>query len=139
MTDDAGELAFEPDTIQLRCPADYRQLSLVRAVAANIAAHDGFGVDGVADVQMAVDEACSSLIARAMPEARLDCHFHAFEGRVQVRIRVPTNDPEPVDQHTFGWRVLNTLTDSVGCWVAPSDSGFLTYVELTKLRDHITS
>lgn len=126
----------EAETVQLRCPAGSRHLSLVRTVAANIAACDGFDVEAVDDMKMAMDEACSSLITRAATGSPLECVFHTAGTRINVRLRILTDSSDPLDQSSFAWHVVSTLTDSAGTWTVstPSGDGYYVYVDLSKAR-----
>ncbi|MGH3097050.1 MAG: ATP-binding protein [Streptosporangiales bacterium] len=126
----------ETDTVHLRCPAESRHLSLARAVAANIAACGDLDIEAVDDMKMAMDEACSSLIARATAGSPLECLFHTAGTRINVRLRVRAAAADPLDQSCFAWHVVSTLTDSAGTWVVPTPSGdgYYVYVDLSKAR-----
>ena len=61
--------------VELRMAANPTQLSIVRAVAADIAMRQDFDLDAIEDLKLAVDEACSTLITLAAPDAVLSCTF----------------------------------------------------------------
>lgn len=88
------------------------QLAPVRVVAADLAARADFDLDAVADLRMAVDEACATLAILAPPGARLRCWLQVESDRITVTARIPAPG-RSISQDSFGWRVLATLTDRV--------------------------
>jgi serine/threonine-protein kinase RsbW len=107
--------------VELRLVADLGQLFVVRALAATIAIRQDFALDAVEDVKLAVDEICSTLVPRAAPGEQLSCRFTASDGTIGVLATIVSASDAPVDQETFGWRVLTTLTDSARSWVSAVD------------------
>jgi serine/threonine-protein kinase RsbW len=108
---DVSSLAEVPSPVEVRVHADPALIPSVRAVAADLAARADFDLDAVSDLRMAVDEACSALVPLASPGGQLRCGFTVIDGRVAVVARVPVDRPTSLRQDTFGWRVLDTLTD----------------------------
>ncbi len=124
--------------IELRVRAEPGQLSVVRAVAATIAGQQDFDLDDIADVRLAIDEACSQLLVRAVSAGSLVCVFQTTPLGLRIRITTPlaANDA-PTNQRSFGWHVLNTLTDSIEMTrdedpTAPN--GYTATIEFTKNR-----
>ncbi|MDV6014664.1 ATP-binding protein [Haloechinothrix sp. LS1_15] len=109
------------DDIELRVGARPEHLPLVRAVATNIAMRVDFDLDAISDLEMALDEACATLTDRATPGAELVCRFAVGADEIAVAVTVPTADPAPPEASSVGWRVLNTLADSVTTVVEPGD------------------
>ncbi|TDP97081.1 anti-sigma regulatory factor (Ser/Thr protein kinase) [Labedaea rhizosphaerae] len=70
-----------------------------------------FDLDAIADLKIAVDEACSMLIMQAAKGAVLRCTFGTDEDGIVVQSEVATDGNEPLDDTAFGWHVLSTLTD----------------------------
>lgn len=91
------------------------QVASVRVVAADLAARADFDLDAVADLRMAVDEACATLAALAPPQSRLRCVIEVEPQRIVVTatLLAPGRAPRPISQDSFGWRVLTTLADEV--------------------------
>lgn len=89
------------------------ELAPVRVVAADLAARADFDLDAVADLRMAVDEACSTLATLARPGDRLHCMLQVDSDRITMVARIPAQEASAIAQDTFGWRVLTTLTDEV--------------------------
>ncbi len=118
VTDGSGALGSEdrydpPEDVEVRVPAGPRAVITMRTVAADLAARAEFTLDAVADLRMAVDEACSSLVALARPDTRLTCTFNVHEEHITVTASVLTAGAERLSTDSFGWRVLTTLADDV--------------------------
>jgi serine/threonine-protein kinase RsbW len=77
---------------------------------------------------------CSTLIARALPGAELTCRFEVTDGDIRLLATAPSVRGEPVDQRSFGWRVLKTLADDVMTTVAPDGTGYLVDIAINKAR-----
>lgn len=139
-TDPARDPSAPP--VELRVRADPTQLAIVRGVAATVAGQLDFGVDSIADLRLAVDEACSHLIVRGGGASDLVCTFTPTDNGVVVTATASTTTVEPTVRKSFGWHVLNTLTDSVG--IDQSDDperpgAFLTTIEFVKVKDGHTA
>ncbi|PRX48614.1 serine/threonine-protein kinase RsbW [Prauserella shujinwangii] len=102
--------------VELRLPAQARQLSLLRTVAHQVALGAGFDRDEVADIKLAVDEACTCLISRSVPGAMLSCRYITTPEAVRVTVSTTTREGTLPSQEAFGWQVLRTLTDSLAAW-----------------------
>ncbi|QUH00738.1 ATP-binding protein [Saccharopolyspora erythraea] len=132
----------EPDTptsnlVEVRVAAEPAQLAVMRAVIGDLAMRADFDVDSIADLRLAVDEACSSLVRLAAPSASLVCRFHIHEGALSVTAEVISDDAFGPRKDTFSWRVLSALADSVSTSVqsdAGSNGSHLVRIELTKGR-----
>jgi serine/threonine-protein kinase RsbW len=89
-----------PSDIVLQVPAVAASLRVVRMVAATVAADDGFDIDEVDDVRMAVDELCAAVI-EAGPTSPLHVHFRVDDHVLAVRVEADQPDPDasaPVDE-----------------------------------------
>ena len=128
----SGESESALTGVELRMSADPTQLSVVRAVAADIAMRQDFDLDSIEDLKLAVDEACSTLISLAAPAAVLSAQFVVVEGSVQVSTKVSSQRSAPPDRDSFGWRVLSALVDSVTTWVAPQADAYEVHIDLVK-------
>lgn len=128
-----GRNVNTPD-VELRTRADPGQLPVLRGVAAAIAIQENFDLDAVADIRLAMDETCTRLILRATAGALLTCRFQYLDSTLLVAVSTTTSGMNSADQRTFGWHVLNTLTDSVGLAQAedPLSSSFVSTIEFTK-------
>ncbi|MQA17012.1 MAG: ATP-binding protein [Pseudonocardiaceae bacterium] len=101
------------DQIEIRVNADAAWLPSLRVVAADLATRADFDLDEVADLRMAVDQACAELVSAADSGAVLVCRFAMDRDRITVTATVPVSGPTAIPRDTFGWRVLTTLVDEV--------------------------
>jgi serine/threonine-protein kinase RsbW len=123
------------DNVEVRIPAQLSQVFVLRALAATLALRADFDLDEVEDMKLAVDELCSSMVDRACAGETLTCRFDATGGSVGMQVSVGSADDAPVRRHTFGWHVLDALTDELITWTTPGNhSPYLVHVRMTKLR-----
>jgi serine/threonine-protein kinase RsbW len=107
-------MAGEPSVVELRTSATAALIPTIRAVASDLAARADFDLDAISDLRMAVDEACATLVDVAAPSTMLHCTFLVHPEHIEVRAEVRTGAADAVvSTDTFGWRVLQTLADSV--------------------------
>lgn len=121
--------------IELRLGADLAHLPIVRSVVATIATRADFDLDAISDLRLAVDEACSTLITRAVEGSMMRCRFTISGDELRFTGTVRSaSDAEPSTK-SFGWRVLTTLTDSVDSRVTTNgQTGHQIDIELAKRR-----
>lgn len=126
-----------PEEIELRIGAVLTNLPIIRSLAASIAMRSDFDLDSIADLRLAVDEACSTLITQGAPNATLRCCFRVSDEEIRFVVTVPSTSDAKPSSDSFGWRVLTTLTDHTATWVEgpeDSDSPPLVHIELAKRR-----
>lgn len=131
--------AIEPDqdyvhpVVELRVRATPDQLSMLRALAAAIAIHEDFDLDSIADIKLAMDEACTYLIVRATAEAVLVCRIQFLNNCLRIAVSTTTTDSDDTASNAFGWHVLNALTDTIDMTREPdADGGFVTTIEFVR-------
>lgn len=129
--------APESDTdppVEVRVAAEATQLSVLRAVVGDLAMRADFDVDTIADLRLAVDEACSSLVRRAAPDVWLLCRFRCGTDGLALTAEVTSNDSSALRTDTFSWRVLSALTDTVASSVQAAEDGAGKHVVRIELR-----
>jgi serine/threonine-protein kinase RsbW len=105
-----------PTDVVLQVPANASSLRVVRMVTATLAADDGFDVDEVDDVRMAVDELCAAVIESA-PQSPLRVRLRVIEHALTVTIDAAQDGAAPpVDELRAA--VLGAVTDSYALAVA---------------------
>ncbi len=117
--------------------ASVTQLPIVRGLAETLVLLSDFTLDEVADIRLAVDEVCSTLIAVAAPDTSLNCRFTVGDLELLVRVSGVAATEGLPDQRSFGWHVLRTLTDEVQAHQEAYDhqvSGYPTTVEFRRIR-----
>jgi serine/threonine-protein kinase RsbW len=100
--------------VEIRISARPALIPTIRAVASDLAGRADFDLDAISDLRMAVDEACTTLVALAATDGTLSCKF--VLNHAQIEVTVSTATPAPgaeVRTDSFGWRVLQTLADEV--------------------------
>jgi serine/threonine-protein kinase RsbW len=101
-------------TVEVRTAATAALIPTIRAVASDLAARADFDLDAISDLRMAVDEACATLVDVAAPGSGLRCRFRVDNDSIHVTAEVrAAGGDATVATDTFGWRVLQTLTDDV--------------------------
>jgi serine/threonine-protein kinase RsbW len=116
--------------IELRLAAKLEHLPIIRSLAATLAIRADFDLDSIADLKLAVDEVCSTLITRAIPGGTLGCQFHVRHDEIRFAAVTGSDRASEPSQDSFGWRVLTTLTDEAKSWV---DRGMV-HIEITKRK-----
>ncbi len=102
-------------SVELRVAAELENLAVLRTLVAAVATFEDLDFDAVADLRLAVDEACTRLIRSAVPNSEL-----------LLVIDPPRDDAVVIDASTtckssdvltppgsFSWHVLSSLTDEV--------------------------
>ncbi|OLT39098.1 hypothetical protein BJF85_07805 [Saccharomonospora sp. CUA-673] len=133
--------ALGEDDVEVRFGANLTHLPIVRSVAANVAVRADFDMDAIADLRLAVDEACSTLITRAVAGSTMTCRFAIGDGELRFHGTVASADQEPPSTASFGWKVLTTLADSANTWLengTPDTANGQVHVELTKRKPTLT-
>ncbi|WP_179951564.1 ATP-binding protein [Halopolyspora algeriensis] len=120
--------------MEVRVSAEATQLSVMRAVVGDLAMRADFDVDSIADLRLAVDEACSSLVRRAAADAWLLCRFRCGTEGLTLTAEVTSNDSSAPRTDTFSWRVLSALTDTVASSVEAAEDGTGKHVVRIELR-----
>ncbi|WP_418154188.1 anti-sigma factor [Actinoalloteichus caeruleus] len=134
-TQQNGNAALAPHSVEVRVAALPHQLPVLRGIAGDIAMREDFDLDSIEDLRLAVDEVCSTLIRLAVPDATLVCRYDVAESALRVVASVVSASSTGPRTDTFGWRVLTTLTSSIDSTVETRDDGLsVVQVELVKQR-----
>lgn len=101
-------------TVHLEIPASGAYLSVVRAAATGLAAQLEFTYEEIDDLRIAVDEACTQLLARRGSATTLNLAYHLAEAELRVDVSIEAADRgEPLERDTFAWQILSAMTDEV--------------------------
>jgi serine/threonine-protein kinase RsbW len=133
----SAEQGLYSTPVEIRVAAAVTQLPIVRGLAETLVLLSEFTLDEVADIRLAVDEVCSTLIAVAAQDTSLHCRFTVGETELLVLVSGVAATEGLPDQRSFGWHVLRTLTDAVEAKQDSYDaavSGFPTSVEFRRVR-----
>lgn len=99
----------DPAEVELRLPADGAYASVLRTLAASLAARLDFTMDDIEDLRIAVSEAAAMVLDEAAEGAVLDCRFGLQARELTITISADADSPEAPDYESFGWQVLATL------------------------------
>jgi serine/threonine-protein kinase RsbW len=111
-------------SIELHTAATPVVIPTIRTVAADLAARADFDLDSIDDLRMAVDDVCAMLVRIAALNARLSCTFTVRAERIELAAEVDADDSaDPLPTRSFGWRVLESLTDEVSVQFLPGAQG----------------
>lgn len=122
------------NTIGVRVPAVYEQLIMLRALAETVALIADFGLDEVADMRLALDEVATALLRDAVPGSELECGFTYGESTMDITVSAVTLSEAGPDEHSFGWHIVSTLTDSVSTTTGPRDAASGGYPTMVRFR-----
>jgi serine/threonine-protein kinase RsbW len=95
--------------VTLTVPATSGYVSLLRSVAAGVAARVDLDLDRIEDVRLAVSEACAVVLADAPAGAVLTLRLHPGVEALRVEVSAPGH--RVPDAHSFAWTVLSALAD----------------------------
>lgn len=106
-----------PATVTIRIPADPEYLPLLRAACGQLAPRLGCTLAEIADLRLAVDEACGLLLRnclilnRGSVEDGLTAVFVIDGGTLRITVGMPADAFATPDDDEFGWTILNALVD----------------------------
>lgn len=122
MTDAGCREQRSPAAVELRVRAQVENLAVLRTLVGTVGAFSDLDFDAVADLRLAVDEACTRLIRSAVPDSVLVIIVDPRDDVVVVDVSVdvsPEGDghgataADVVSPGSFSWHVLSSLTDDV--------------------------
>jgi len=99
--------------VEFRVAARLESLALLRTVVGAVGVFADLNLDAVADLKLAVDEACTGLIGSATPEAILVVAIDPRPDVVVVEARTTCETYDVLAEDSLSWHVLSALTDDV--------------------------
>ena len=140
MTDGASRRGGEkmsPAAVELRVAARLENLAVLRTVVGAVGTFSDLDFDAVADLRLAVDEACTRLIRSAAADATLLVIVDPREDVVVVEASTTCDTYDVVTEGSFSWHVLSSLTDDLQTFHNghdPSPDGLVFGITLTTRR-----
>ena len=140
MTDGEGRRGGEdrgPAAVEVRVAAQLENLAVLRTVVGAVGTFADLDFDAVADLRLAVDEACTRLIRSAVPGATLVVIVDPREDVVVVEASTHCDTYDVVTEGSFSWHVLSSLTDDLKTFHnghEPSPDGRVVGITLTTRR-----
>ena len=105
--------------VELRVAAKVENLAVLRTVVGAVGTFSDLDFDAVADLRLAVDEACTRLIRSATPGATLVVVVDPREDVVVVEASTECETTDVVTPGSFSWHVLSSLTDDLQTFIDP--------------------
>ena len=99
--------------VELRVAARLENLAVLRTVVGAVGTFEDLDFDAVADLRLAVDEACTRLIRSAVPDSMLLLVVDPRDDAVVIDASTTCKSPDILAPGSFSWHVLSSLTDDV--------------------------
>ena len=99
--------------VELRVAAALENLAMLRTLVAAVGTFEDLDFDAVADLRLAVDEACTRLIRSAVPDSTLLLVIDPRDDAVVIDASTTCKSPDILAPGSFSWHVLSSLTDEV--------------------------
>lgn len=100
-------------TVSLSVPPTPGYLALLRTVVGGCAGREGFTLDQIDDVKMAVDEAAVQLL-RSSEGQGINVDVVLDEHSMEIRVSAEVSGSKPViDEASFSWTILQALADEL--------------------------
>jgi anti-sigma regulatory factor (Ser/Thr protein kinase) len=100
-------------SVELRVAAELENLAVLRTLVAAVGTFEDLDFDAVADLRLAVDEACTRLIRSAVPDSTLLLVVDPRDDAVVIEASTTCKSPDILAPGSFSWHVLSSLTDDV--------------------------
>jgi anti-sigma regulatory factor (Ser/Thr protein kinase) len=100
-------------SVELRVAATLENLAMLRTLVAAVGTFEDLDFDAVADLRLAVDEACTRLIRSAVPNSTLLLVVDPRDDAVVIDASTTCKSPDILAPGSFSWHVLSSLTDEV--------------------------
>jgi len=100
-------------SVEIRVAATLENLAVLRTLVSAVATFEDLDFDAVADLRLAVDEACTRLIRSAVPDSTLLLVIDPQDDAVVINASTTCKGPDILAPGSFSWHVLSSLTDEV--------------------------
>lgn len=108
--------------VEFRVSAKLENLAVLRTLVAAVATFEDLDMDTVADLRLAVDEACTRLIRTAVPGATLVVTVQPADDLVKIEASTTCTSSDIMAPGSFSWHVLSSLTDDVATFTNGEES-----------------
>ncbi|MGB0437536.1 MAG: ATP-binding protein [Mycobacterium sp.] len=124
-------------SVRLQVAAILENLAVLRTLVAAIGTFEDLDLDAVADLRLAVDEACTRLIRSAVPNATLLLVVDPQAEALVVRASTMCDGGGDIlPPGSFSWHVLTSLTDELSTFSSssPASDGQQCGISMTTRR-----
>lgn len=102
---------MSPQTVTMKVPPKASYLALLRTVVGGCAGREGFTLDQIDDVKMAVDEAAVQLLKHSSG-GPIVLQVGTDDDAMEVWVTAETReDATVIDRKSFSWTILEALSD----------------------------
>jgi serine/threonine-protein kinase RsbW len=129
-----NDRALRPNEVEIRMLARMDRVPAFRAMAADMAMREDYDLDAIADLRLAVEEACATVLANSDPSSVLVCRLLVSATEYEVSAQVALTSSREPSVGPLSLRILRTLSDSVDYWTSNVDGQRLFHVQLNKTR-----
>lgn len=123
VVDHSNGRQFSTRSVELRVAATLENLAVLRTLVAAIGTFEDLDFDAVADLRLAVDEACTRLIRSAVPGATLLAIVDPQPEALVVQASTLCDGDDVLAPGSFSWHVLTSLTDEVSTFSGGQSGG----------------
>jgi serine/threonine-protein kinase RsbW len=99
--------------VEFIVPARLESLVIIRTLVSALGTLEDLDLDAVADLRLALDEACTALIRSSAPNSRLTVTVRPREQDLWISVSVPCVEDDVLRPGTFSWHVISSLTDDL--------------------------
>ncbi len=100
-------------SVEFRVAAELENLAVLRTLVAAVGTFEDLNLDAVADLRLAVDEACTRLIKSAVEDSTLVLVVRPQDDAVVIEASTTCKTLDILAPGSFSWHVLSSLTDEV--------------------------
>lgn len=131
-----AESGRSPKSVEVRVSARLENLAVVRTVIGALATFEDLDLDAVADLRLAVDEACTRLIKATTPASTLVVVIDPREADLVINVSTTSEfaADDVLARGSFSWHVLTSLTDDVRVFHDGAEVGPIVGIALTTRR-----
>jgi anti-sigma regulatory factor (Ser/Thr protein kinase) len=130
-------LRYSTRSVELRVAAKLENLAVLRTLVGAVGTFEDLDFDAVADLRLAVDEACTRLIRSAVHDSTLLLLIDPRDDAVVVDASTTCKTSDILAPGSFSWHVLSSLTDEVRTFSdgqAASDDSQVMGISMTTRR-----
>ena len=123
--------------VEVRVAAELDNLAVLRTLIGAFGTFEDLDFDVVADLRLAVDEACTRLIRSAVPGSTLLLVIDPQEDVVVIDASTTCDTLDIVEPGSFSWHVLSSLTDDLRTFSdgqGPAEEGLVVGISMTTRR-----
>jgi serine/threonine-protein kinase RsbW len=101
------------EPVEFRVAAKLESLAVVRTLVNALGTLEDLDLDAIADLRLALDEACTRLIRSAARDATLVVKVEPHPSELVITASAPCIGADILRPGTFSWHVISSLTDDL--------------------------